>query len=363
MLDVALRGLSFRYRGGFALREVNALFPKGSHTSLVGPPGCGATTLLRLIAGELHPEQGDVVIGARPVTELKPARRPLLFVTAEHGLPGRWSVQHALVAAVRARSLDREDRLREYELALVKWELTTLVERRLDALSATEGLRVHLARIELLRPGIVLADRLLERASPAARESLADELHRTLRVLGTTVISAPSARSELAYTDRVVVLGDGRVLQSGGAAEVFAAPIDDAAAIGTGEINAVPVTIRGNTVESVIGNWEVSAPSFQGNGIALARPADFHIAERGEESDLIFGIEEAGFSEGRWIARGLLSGGFLLKVQLPREAAVSKGKLLPLRYDPSRFRLLPRETPERHTSVPTDVVPLLRDSR
>lgn len=363
MLDVALRSISFRHRGGFALREVNALFPKGSHTSLIGAPGCGATTLLRIIAGELQPEQGDVVIGARPVTDLKPSRRPLLFVTAEHGLPGRWSVQHALVAAVRARSLDREDRHREYDLGVGKWELGPLLDRRLDALSATEGLRVHLARIELLRPGIVLADRLLERASPAARESLADELHRTLRVLGTTVISAPSARGELAYTDRVVVLGNGRVLQSGGAAEIFATPLDDGAAMATGEINAVPVTIRGNIVQSVIGNWEVAAPPFQGSGVALARPGDFSVAGRDEESDLIFGIEEAGFSEGVWIARGLLSGGFLLKVQLPREAVVAKGKLLALRYDPARFRLLPRDTPHRQTSVPTDVVPLLRDSR
>lgn len=358
MLDIALRGLSFRH-----LRELNVLFPKGSHTSLVGPPGCGATTLLRLIAGELKPDSGEIILGARAVNDLKPARRPILFVRAEHDLPGRWSVQHALVAAVRTRSLDREDRHHEYELAVTKWQLAEILQRRLDALSSTEALRVHLARIELLRPGIVLADRLLERASPAARESLADELHRTLRVLGATVISAPSSRGELAHTDRVVVLGEGRVIQSGGAAEIFARPVDDAAAIATGEINAVPVTLRGNTVESVIGSWQIAEPPFQGSGIALARPSDFAIANRDEESDLIFGIEEAGFSEGQWIARGILSGGFVLRIVLPRDAAVSKGRLLALRYDPSRFRLLPRDTPALRASVPTDVVPPLAESR
>ncbi|MEA2489043.1 MAG: hypothetical protein QOH21_835 [Acidobacteriota bacterium] len=363
MLDVALRQVTFRYRGGFALRDVHALFPKGSHTSLVGAPACGATTLLKLIDGRLRPESGEVVLGARSVNELKPARRPILSVTSALDVPGRWTVQHALIAAVRARSLDRIDRRMEYELAVTKWALAPLLEQRLDTLSSTEGLRVHLARIELLRPGIVVADRLLERASGAARETLADELHRTLRVLGTTVISAPSSRAELAYTDRVVVLDGGRVVQSGGAAEVFGAPVNDAAALATGEINAVPVTIRGKTVESVIGMWEVDDPPFQGNGIALARPGDFTIAVRGEESDLIFGIEEAGFQEGSWVARGILSGGFVLRVTLPRDAVVAKGKLLPLRYDPRRFRLLPREGVSLQTTVPTDVLPSMRDSR
>lgn len=363
MLDVAMRQVSFRYRGGFALQDLSALFPKGSHTSLIGAPACGTTTLLKLIDGRLRPESGEILIGARSINDLKPSRRPLLSVTGELDLPGRWSVQHALIAAVRARTLDRVDRRFEYELAVTKWELARLLEQRLDTLSSTEALRVHLARIELLRPGVVVADRLLERASGAAREALADVLHRTLRVLGATVISAPSSRDELAYTDRVVVLDGGRIVQSGGAAEVFAEPVNDAAALATGEINAVPVTIRGAVVESVIGNWEVDGAPFQGNGIALARPGDFTVAARGEESDLIFGIEEAGFQEGAWIARGILTGGFVLRVLLPREAAVTKGKLLPLRYDPRRFRLLPREGVGLQTGVPTDVLPLLRDSR
>ena len=62
------------------------------------------------------------------------------------------------------------------------------------------------------------------------------------------------------------------------------------------------------------------------------------------ESDLIFGVEEASFQDGRWIATGILSGGLNLRVALPGGIAVHKGKLLPLRFDPSRFVLL-RGTP------------------
>ncbi len=359
MLDVALRNVAFRY----GVRGVTLTFPARSHTSIAGPPACGATTLLRLIAGTLTPTTGEILLGTRVVNGIKASRRPLLSVTSEIEVPGRWSVQHALVAAVRTRTLDRIDRHREYQLAAESWELVPLLERRIDSLSSTETARVQCARIELLRPAILLADRVLERVSAAARERLADALYRILRVIGATVISVPASRDELAFTDRIVVLSDGRVVQSGGAAEIFANPRDEAAAIATGEFDAIPVTIRGTTVESVIGAWDVVDPPFQGSGVALVRPSDFSQTKPGEDSDLVFGVEEAGFANGRWIARGLLSGSISLRVELPANATVHKGRLMALRYDPSRFRLFPRDTGAAQTGVPTDVLPSMRDSR
>ena len=363
VLDVALRHLAFGYGRELVLRDVNALFPRSSHTAVTGHASCGASTLLRLIAGSLKPSGGEILIGSRVVNELKPARRPLLFTTSALDVPGRWSVQHALVAAVRTRTLDREDRHREYTLAAESWDLAGLLERRIDTLSTTEATRVLCARIELLKPAILVADRMLERVSASAREPLADALYRTLRVMGATVISAPSSRGELAFTDRLVVLDEGRVVQSGGAAEVFANPASDASAAATGEFDAIPITINGKTVESVIGAWDLDDAPFQGPGVALVRPTDFIEARAGEDSDLVFGVEEAGFADGRWIARGLLSGAISLRVALPSSATVHKGRLMALRYDPSRFRLLPRETAPRQTTVPTNVVPPMAETR
>ena len=363
MLDIALRNVTFADGREAELRDLNAFFPRSSHTAVAGAPGCGASTLLKVIAGTLTPREGEVAIGARVVNDLKPARRPLLHVTSHLDLPGRWSVQHALIAAVRTRTLDREDRHREYALAAEAWQLERLLERRLDSLSSTETARVLCARIELLRPGILLADRVLEGVAASARERLADALYRTLRVIGTTVVAAPAARDELAFTDRIVVLEGGRVVQSGGAAEVFGNPVSEAAAVATGEFDAIPVTIRGTTVESVIGAWEIAEPPFQGSGVALVRPSDFIEAQKGEDSDLVFGVEEAGFTGGRWIARGLLSGAISLRVELPANASVHKGRLMALRYDPARFRLLPREMSAVRTGVPTDVVPPLSETR
>jgi iron(III) transport system ATP-binding protein len=362
VLDVAVRGLTFAHpRSSFALSGVEALFRASTHAALVGPGGCGATTLLRVIAGDLRPQAGQIVIGTRDVTAMRASRRPLLFATSRLEVPARWSVQHALIAAVSQRRIDRTDRQRELALAAEGWRLTELLERRIDTLSATEQTLVLLARIELLRPGILVADRLLERASPAALPRLADDLYRMLRIAGTTVINAPASHLELGYTDAVIVLDGGAVAQSGTAADVYARPRSEAAAAATGRMNAVPMTIDGKSVESPIGSWELAMAPFAGDGLALVRPGDFAVAGRGEDSDFLFSVEEAGFHDGHWQARGLVSGGFVLQVDLPAGADVHKGKLLPLRYDPARFALIP-SAPRPRTPI-GDPVPSMRETR
>lgn len=342
MLDLSLHNVTYAWPGTpFALRNVTLTFPKSTHTAVVGPGGCGATTLLRIVAGALRPDAGDVRIGSRVVNDLKPGRRPLLYATSSIDAPHRWSVRHLLIAAARQRTLDREDRQHEVDLAVTKWTLGAFLDRPLDTLSSTEGTRANLARIEVLKPAILVADRILEAVNVSAQVDLADELYRTLRVLGTTVVTAPSSLIELGATDRVVVLDGGRVVQEGVPSAIYGDPHSEAAAMATGDVSAVPVTIRGNVVESVIGSWDVETPPFQGSGVALVRPGDFTLAGPGEESDLIFGVEEANFYDGAWHVRGVLSGAFLLRVKLPGGIAIHKGKLMALRYDATRFRLLP----------------------
>ncbi|HEX3070847.1 MAG TPA: ATP-binding cassette domain-containing protein [Thermoanaerobaculia bacterium] len=343
MLDVSVHNLSLALPG-FALRDVSLTFPGSTHTAVVGPSGCGASTLLRIIAGVIRPDAGEVRIGSRIVNDLKPDRRPLLHATSSIDAPRRWSVRHLLIAAARQRTLDREDRQHEVELATSKWKLDDLLDRRLDTLSSTEEVHAHLARIEILKPAILLGDRMLERLNLAESVSIVDEWYRTLRVLGTTVITAPSSLIELGASDRVVVLDAGQVVQQGVPSEIYGDPRSEAAAMATGDANAIPVTIRGNVVESVIGSWDLTTPPFQGTGIALARPNDFTLAGPSEESDLIFSVEEASFYDGTWHASGLLSGAFLLRVTLPGSIEIHKGKLMALRYEATRFRLLPAKT-------------------
>jgi len=342
MLDVAVEKLSFHYpRSEFLLHELGLLFPKQTHTILAGPGGGGKTTLLNLIAGDLRTRHGIVRIGSREVNDVKRSGRPLLRLTGDSALPPRWSPRHVLIAAARQKKGDDfDDRRRQVELAEEKWGLSSIAEHRCDRLSRSERCRVQLAQIEILRPAILLAERLLEGASPGEADSLADQFYRTLRVIGTTLINEPSRLDEQQYADRIVVLEAGALVQEGSIKEVHDAPSDAVAAAATGSVNLVPVRIRSNAVDSPIGAWDLRVAPFQGEGIALIRPEQFAIAAAGEPSDFIFSVEEASFARGAWHLSGFISGGGILRVSVPTDLAIHKGKLLPLRFDPARVRLI-----------------------
>jgi ABC-type sugar transport system ATPase subunit len=340
VLDVSLQNVSLR-RGAFELRDVSLTFAAGTNTAIIGAPGSGATTLLDVIAGRVQPERGEVIIGSRRVTGTRASARPLLYVRGTIDVPERWSVQHALIAAVRRRSLDRIDRKRELDFAAQRWELDAIIDRRIGTLSDSEKLFVHLARIELLKPAILVADRVLERLNASAIGGTSDRLFRALRILGTTVISAPASLVELGHTNEVVVLDRGRIAQTGTAAAVYQRPASAEVAAAAGDINRIPVMVRNGNVDSPIGSWRLDGPGFEGPGVALIRPEDLATPLTGEESDLILGVEEARFREGRWEVRGFVTGGLSLVVSLPAETPVHKGKLIALRYDPNRFHVLP----------------------
>jgi putative spermidine/putrescine transport system ATP-binding protein len=297
------------------------VFPKSTHTAVVGK---GTSALLQQIVS------GPAIIGTRDVSKLSSARRPLLYVTREIS-PLRWSVRHLLVAAVRQRSLDRIDRQREFDLAASKWELDALLDRPLKTLSTSERTRANIARIELLKPAILVADGVVDRAPVAA------EFYRILRVMGTTVISSPASVDELGYTDAVLVLDEGRVVQQGTFSHVYRKPVSPTAAIATGSVNLIPVTIRGGEAHSPIGSWPTTAPD--GDATIAVRPEHFSVAGKNDESDFIFGVEEATFHGDHWRASGFLTGNGTITVALPPSTDLHKGKLLALRYDPALFTL------------------------
>ena len=362
MLDVSLRDVSWSYGKRPALHDVSASFRRGSFTAIAGVAGSGASTLLQLVAGDIQPKSGEVLIGARVVNGWKRAKRPLLYVTGTIDAPPRWSVAHALIAAARKRSLDREDRQHELEFLVAKWELEPLMDRTLRDLSSGERLRVHLASIELLRPALLVADRLFEHATAAEIAQLTDRFHRAMRVTGTTVIFAPDSLEALSVADEVVVLDGGRVVQQGTFREVYDRPVSEVAARATGDVSVVPLEIRRGTVESVMGSWQSDA--FEGSGVAVCRPEHFAIASPGEESDVILAIEAARFAGGRWLVTGNLSGAVPLTISVDPSEPIGRGRLLPLRYDPRRFTLLPREIAMPHgAAVPTDVLPSRASSR
>lgn len=354
MLDLSLESISFQHRNSdFQLRDVSLLARRGTHTLLAGPSGSGKSTLLKIAAGDLRPSSGIVRIGARDATSVPRKRRPILFVPAKLESPGRWSVQHLVIASLSRRSLDREDRMAEFRRLVDAWSLGAILDRRLDSLSSHELLVARLASIEALRPGLLLVERMFECAAPSQRKPVAERFFRVLRDLGTTVVAEASTLEETSFCDYVVVMDRGVVAQEGTPEEVHRRPASVAAARALGSVNVLPALVRGRTVETRAGVWDIEGAAA-GEGFALIRPEDIAVAAEGEESDFIFGVEQIRFTSRGLSLLGYLPGGQVLEVAVAPSFSVRKGQLLPLRIDASRLVVVPGE----HAALAGDSAPL-----
>ncbi|MGA7617438.1 MAG: ATP-binding cassette domain-containing protein [Thermoanaerobaculia bacterium] len=340
MLDVALDQVAFCYRDASVPLEITTRFPADSRTALLGAGGSGKTTLLRLIEGSLRPDSGTIRIGAHDVSRMRPAQRPVTSIGLAAPLPARWSVSHFLVAALRRTKLDRADRLEEMTRLVNEWGLEPFAGRRIATLSRVEHLRLVGAWLELLRPPIVVWDASGSTAPPDARR-LTERIHSNFRAHGTTAVAAVGTIEDAGWFDRVVVLDHGRIVAGGPPRTIYSGAETRAGAEAVGDLNIIPVHVRGSLVRSPIAEWELPDAPFQGDGTAWARPEDFTLAAPGEESDFFLPVEEARFVGGRWLVSGMLSGGITLRVFLPYDTRLEKGRLLALRCAVERFRLVP----------------------
>lgn len=364
MLDIALREVTWLDRkSGFFLGPLSLAVPRESHTALVGPGGAGKSLLLRLVSGAIYPPaSGQILLGTRDVTPLAARRRPLFHTSETMVAPARWSVRHLLVSAARQQKRGFDERMAAIDAAAGRWGLSSVLDRKIGTLADSERVRARLAQIELLRPAVVLAERLFASLSPSDRATLGAAFHSAMRATGATVVAEVSSWSEVALCDRVAVLESGRIIQEGTSADVYRRPVSRAAAEAMGDVNAIPVIVRGGEVDSPIGQWTDPTCGIEGNGFALLRPDDFELALPGEESDFILTIEEATFAEGTWRARGLLSGGTILQANLRTADSPKVRRPLALRFDRVRARIVAGEH-EGLGRLALDVVPPIAESR
>ncbi|MFN2237932.1 MAG: ATP-binding cassette domain-containing protein [Thermoanaerobaculia bacterium] len=318
-------------------------FPRSEHVALVGPPASGKTTLLAILHGSVRVYGGSVSVGGRDVTGTRASRRPLFHSLLTDPPSARWSVRRLLIRAARTRvGLSLPERIAAIEEVSESWRIANLLDRRCRDLSSHELLATRLAQIELFRPAVLLAERMFERASAGSADELEEKFWSLMRAAGCTVIHELSHPDEIAWADRVVLLERGKVVIEAQPREAYsAAPFALASLLAP--TSSFPVIVRNGQIESPIGFWKISSPPFEGKGFALVHPADFELVGAGEESDFFVNVAEARFFSGRWEVRGTLSGGTVLRVWLPPDQQIRRGKLLPLRLDPERMRLFPVE--------------------
>jgi iron(III) transport system ATP-binding protein len=233
---------------------------EGSLTALLGPSGCGKTTLLRMIAGFETPDEGEIELRgttiSSPTQNLPPERRRVAMVFQDFALFPHLDVA-ANVAYGLPRGIDKASRVAEL-LSLVR--LDDLDHRMPHELSGGQQQRVALARALAAQPDLILMDEPFSNLDPSVREEVRGEVRQLLRSVGITAIIVTHDQEEaLSLAGEVAVMIDGRILQVGTPAQVYANPINREVGEFVGAANVLTGAADGSEVECILGRFGAGA--------------------------------------------------------------------------------------------------------
>jgi iron(III) transport system ATP-binding protein len=269
---VCVHGASKRFGEVRAVESADLCVDHGELVALLGPSGCGKTTLLRLIAGFERPDAGEVCLEgnvvAGPGRFIPPEQRRAGMVFQDYAL-----FPHLNVAENVGFGLSRKDRRDRIGELLDLVGLADCDRRYPHELSGGQQQRVALARALAPRPAIVLLDEPWSNIDPLLRSSMRDELAAIVRAARVTVLLVTHDREEaFSIADRVAVMRNGQIVQTGAAEDLYLTPIDRWTAEFVGAGNFVAGTIDGDLVETRLGRFPALGSNGKREVEALIRP-------------------------------------------------------------------------------------------
>ena len=224
---LAIRGLRKRFDGIDMLQGLDFDVYTGEFLSILGPSGCGKTTTLRILIGLLEADEGTVSLDGIDITHAAPDKRHMGIVFQNYALFENMTVFGNVEYALRFNA-ELKDRRREIATSVLdQLGLTEHMDKKIHQLSGGQQQRVSIARTLALNPDIILFDEPMSALDVETRLSLRAELKRIQKEFGTTMIYITHDQEEaFALSDRVMVMGEGRIHQLAAPEVIIADPAD-----------------------------------------------------------------------------------------------------------------------------------------
>ncbi|MCK0197326.1 ABC transporter ATP-binding protein [Ancylobacter sp. 6x-1] len=257
MASITLDGLAHAYRPDpqgpkdYALKEINHVWQQGGAYALLGPSGCGKTTLLNIISGLVIPTRGRILFDGRDVTRLPTEARNIAQVFQFPVVYDTMTVRQNLAFPLKNRGVPAERIRARVEEIADRLGLSASLDRKASNLTADAKQKISLGR-GLVRPDVaaILFDEPLTVIDPHLKWQLRSMLKEIHRALDLTMIYVTHDQTEaLTFADKVVVMHDGAVVQTGTPEELFERPAHTFVGhfIGSPGMNVLPATVEGST--------------------------------------------------------------------------------------------------------------------
>ncbi|HDZ40505.1 MAG TPA: ABC transporter ATP-binding protein [Bacteroidetes bacterium] len=220
-----LKNISKSY-DNFALKDIKLEISKGEYFILLGRSGAGKSQLLEIIAGLRSPDSGSIFLNGKEITREKIQNRKTGMVFQDFAIFPHLTVYENIAYALKIRHLPRKQIQAAVRRMAENVNIAHLLDRRTDDLSGGERQRVAVARTLVTSPDIILLDEPMASIDTTLR----DEVRRLLRKInsmGMTMLHVTHDYGEaIRLADRVGVIHNGRIIQTGIPDEVFSKPVN-----------------------------------------------------------------------------------------------------------------------------------------
>lgn len=214
MADLSLVQVGKRYGDRTIIEGLDLHVQSGEMVCLLGPSGSGKTTILRMIGGFIHSNEGQIIIDGLPVTNVPPERRPTSMVFQQYALWPNMTVYQNIAFGLKLRRLSKREISQRVAEVLQMVDLRGLEKYYPAQLSGGQQQRVALARALVLTPKVLLLDEPLSNLDAQLRHKVREEIREIQQRLHITTIFVTHDQDEaMSVSDRVAVLSEGHIEQ------------------------------------------------------------------------------------------------------------------------------------------------------
>ena len=243
--DVEFRSVTRRFGPVVAVDAISFRIESGNLVTLLGPSGCGKTTTLRMIAGLEMPSEGTILIGGRDVSRLPATERDVSMVFQSYALFPHMNVIENVGYGLAVGGGSKSEQLDKARAGLALVGLSGYEARMPSKLSGGQQQRVAVARALVLEPSVLLFDEPLSNLDAKLRRRMREEIRELQQGLRLTAVYVTHDQEEaLAVSDRIIVMSEARIAQSGTPEELYDAPATRFVADFIGGANLVPCELR-----------------------------------------------------------------------------------------------------------------------
>lgn len=220
-------GLTKRYGKREVVRQVSIQISKGEIVGLLGPNGAGKTTTFYMIVGLVRPTRGRVFYGRsdqpKDITSkpmYKRAQEGIAYLPQEPSIFRKLSVEDNVMAVLEARGLERKEREARLEALLGELDITHIRKQKGETLSGGERRRVEITRALACDPRFILLDEPFVGIDPIAVAEIQKMIIQLSKKGIGILVTDHSAREILSVVHRAYLMFDGKIVESGTAAEI-----------------------------------------------------------------------------------------------------------------------------------------------